>query len=88
MCEGWSLEIGTALRGAVVRQDRIDQPPTWLASVSAAFLGEYLDRKSAMIRVEAAIEHDMEMVLHDWELYRARKGERMKTRAIHGSAQR
>jgi hypothetical protein len=27
-----------------------------------------------MIRVEAAIEHDMEMVLHDWELYRAGKG--------------
>jgi hypothetical protein len=28
MCEGWSLEIGTAYRGAVVRQDHIDQPPT------------------------------------------------------------
>ena len=42
MCEGWSLEIGTAFRGAVVRQDRIDQPPTWLASVNAAYLGEYL----------------------------------------------
>ena len=62
------------LRGAVVRQDRIDQPPTWMASVNAAFLGEYPDRESAMARVEAAIAHDMEMVLHDWELYRAGKG--------------
>jgi hypothetical protein len=32
MCEGWSLEIGNAFRGAVVRQHRIDQPATWLAS--------------------------------------------------------
>jgi len=71
MCEGWSLEIGSALRGAVVRQDRIEQPPTWIASVNAAFLGEYLDRSAAMARVEAAIEHDMELVLHDWELYQA-----------------
>ena len=55
MCEGWSLAIGTAYRGAVVRQDRIDQPPTWIASVNAAFLGEYLDRESAMVRVEADI---------------------------------
>lgn len=71
MCEGWSLEIGTAFRGAVVRQDRIDQPPTWLASVNAAFLGEYADRESAMARVETDVEHQMEMVLHDWVLYRA-----------------
>jgi hypothetical protein len=55
----------------VVRQDRIEAAPTWLASVNAAFLGEYLDRESAMARVEAAITHDMELVLHDWELYQA-----------------
>jgi len=72
--EGWSLEIGTAYRGAVVRQDRIDQPPTWLASVNAAFLGEYLDRAAAMARVDADIAHQMELVLHDWELYQAGKG--------------
>jgi hypothetical protein len=74
MCEGWSLEIGNALRGSVVRQDKIEQPPTWLASVNAAYLGEYLDRDSAMARVEANIERQMEMVLYDWELYRAGKG--------------
>jgi len=28
-----------------------------------------------MARVEAAIAHDMELVLHDWELYQAGKGE-------------
>ena len=74
MCEGWSLEIGLALRGGVVRQERIDQPPTWLASVNAGFLGEYPDRSAAMARVEADIAHHMELVLHDWELYRAGKG--------------
>jgi hypothetical protein len=73
MCEGWSLEIGTAYRGAVVRQDRIDQPPTWLASVNAAYLGEYLDRDSVMARVESNIESNMQMVLHDWALYQAVK---------------
>jgi hypothetical protein len=73
MCEGWSLEFGIAYRGAVVRQDRIDQPPTWLASVNAAYLGEYLDRASAMKHVEADIESNMQMVLHDWALYQAAK---------------
>ena len=74
MCEGWSLEIGTAYRGAVVRQDKIEQPPTWLASVNAAYLGEYLDRDSAMARVEANIESNMQTVLNDWGLYQAAKG--------------
>jgi hypothetical protein len=36
MCEGWSLELGNAFRGAVVRQDHFEQPATWLASVNAA----------------------------------------------------
>ena len=30
---------------------RIDQPPTWITSVNASFLGEYLDRESAMARL-------------------------------------
>ena len=76
MCEGWSLEIGTAYRGAVVRQDKIEQPPTWLASVNAAYLGEYLDRDSAMARVEANIESNMQTVLDDWGLYQAVKSKR------------
>lgn len=67
------MEIGTAYRGAVVRQDHIDQPPTWLASMNAAYLGEYLDRETAMARVEADIEHNMQMVLNDWGLYQAVK---------------
>jgi hypothetical protein len=73
MCEGWSLEIGAAFRGSVVRQDRTNQPTTWLASVNAGYLGEYFDRASAMARVEDAIEHHMKTVLEDWELYRAIK---------------
>jgi hypothetical protein len=74
MCEGWSLEIGTAFRGSVVRQDRIEAAPTWLASVNSTYLSEHPDRESATARVEADIEKRMEMVLHDWELYRAGKG--------------
>jgi hypothetical protein len=52
MCEGWSLEIRAAFRGAFVRQDRTDHPTTWLASVNAGYVGEYLDRATAMARVE------------------------------------
>jgi hypothetical protein len=74
MCEGWSLEISNAFRGAVVRQDRIDQPATWLASVNTAYLGEYLNSALAISRVESDIEQKMVMVLHDWDLYRAGKG--------------
>jgi hypothetical protein len=80
MCEGWSLEIGTAYRGSVVRQDKIEQPPTWLASVNAAYLGEYLDRDSALARVEANIAGNMQTVLHDWGLYQAAKGKRSALR--------
>jgi hypothetical protein len=74
MCEGWSLEIGTAYRGSVVRQDRIEAAPTWLASVNSTYLSEHPDRESAIARVEADIESRMERVLHDWELYRAGSG--------------
>jgi hypothetical protein len=53
MCEGWSLEIGTAFRGSVVRQDRIETTPTWLASVNSTYLSEHPDRESAIARVQA-----------------------------------
>jgi hypothetical protein len=76
MCEGWSLEIGAAFRGSVVRQDRTDHPTTWLASVNAGYLGEFFDRGIAMVRVEETIEHHMKAVLEDWELYRAIKENR------------
>jgi hypothetical protein len=79
MCEGYSLELGLALRGAVVRHDRIGQPSSWLASLNAGYLGEFLDRDLAMGRVEDAIEQTMEVVHHDWELYQAAKRERTKS---------
>ncbi len=40
-------------------------------------LSEHPDRESAMARVEEDIEHHMEMVLHDWDLHRAGKRERL-----------
>jgi hypothetical protein len=64
MCDGWSVEIN-AFRGAVVRQDRVEQSPTWLASANAAYLGEYFDRDSAMTRVQSGIENNMQIVLYD-----------------------
>jgi hypothetical protein len=73
MCEGWSLEIGNAFRGAVVRQDKFDGPSMWLASVNAAYLGEYLEREAAMARVQAEIESNMELLLHDWRQYQQAK---------------
>jgi hypothetical protein len=76
MCEGWSLEIGAAFRGSVVRQERTDAPTTWLASVNAGYLGEYFDRAIAMARVEDVIEHNMKAAVEDWELYRAIKENR------------
>jgi hypothetical protein len=77
---GLVLEIGNAFRGAVVRQDKFDGPPMWLASVNTAYLGEYLDRVSAMNRVQAEIESNMEMVLHDWGLYQAAKQKQLAWR--------
>lgn len=70
-CEGWSLEIGMAIRGSVVRQERVNEPPTWLASINASYVGEYPDRALAMTHVEDNIRHHMELVLHDWRLYQA-----------------
>ena len=73
MCEGWSLEIGIAFRGSVVRRETNGQPTTWIASINLTGLGEFLDREIAMRRVEELIESGMVLVLHDWELYRAEK---------------
>ena len=76
MCEGWSLEIGMAFRGSVVRRETNDQPTTWIASINSTGLGEYLQREIAMHRVEELVEASMTLVLHDWELYRTAKEKR------------
>ena len=76
MCEGRSLEIGTAFYGSVVRQDRSGAPSTWIASINSSALGEFLGREIAMHRVEELVEASMVLVLHDWDLYRAAKAKR------------
>jgi hypothetical protein len=76
MCEGWSLEIGMAFHGSVVRRDTSGQPTTWTASINSTGLGEFLEREIAMRRVDELIESSMVLVLHDWELYRAEKAKR------------
>ena len=76
MCEGWSLEIGMAFHGSVVCQDSSGYPPTWIAAINSTALGEFLERETAMHRVEELVEASMVLVLHDWELYRATKAQR------------
>jgi hypothetical protein len=48
MCEGWSIEIGMAFHGSVVRRDRSGEPPIWIASINSTGLGEFLEREIAM----------------------------------------
>jgi hypothetical protein len=76
MCEDWSLEIGVAFHGSVVRRDRRGEPPIWIAPINSTGLGEFLEREIAMHRVEELVKASMVLVLHDWELYRATKAKR------------
>ena len=76
MCEGWSLEIGMAFRGSVVRRENRGETTRWIASINSTALGESLEREIAMRRVEELVEASMVLVLHDWELYQAAKGKR------------
>jgi hypothetical protein len=46
MYEGWSLEIGMAFHGSVVRQGSGGDPPIWTASINSTALGEFLERGS------------------------------------------
>ena len=74
MCEGWSLEIGMAFCGSVVRRETNGQPTKWIASINSTGLGEFLEREIAMRQVEELVESSMGLVLHDWSLYQASKG--------------
>ena len=76
MAAGWSLEIGTAFCGSVVKRQTVGLPTTWIASVNMTALGDYLERAEAMRRVEEQIELSMGLVLHDWERYQAAKATR------------
>jgi len=76
MCEGWSLEIGTAFHGSMVRRNSRDEPPRRIASINSSALGEFLEWETAIHRVEELVEASMVLVLHDWELYRAAKAKR------------
>jgi hypothetical protein len=49
---------------------------TWIAFINSTALGEFLERKIAMRRVEELVECSMLLVLHDWELYETAKAKR------------
>jgi hypothetical protein len=74
MCEGWSLEIGVAFCGSVVRRNRGGAPPIWIASINSTGLGEFLEQEIAMRRVEELVELSMVLVLHDWNYIKRPKG--------------
>jgi hypothetical protein len=60
-------------RGSVAKSATQGLPTRWIASLNATALGEYLERDTAMRRVEEQIEGTMGLVLHDWELYKMAK---------------
>jgi hypothetical protein len=74
MCEGWSLEIGMAFYGSVVRRDRSGEPRTWIASINSTGVGEFLEREIAMRRVEELVESSMVLVLHIGNYIKRPKG--------------
>ena len=51
----------------VDKVDRVDK---------STALGEFLERQTAMSRVEEVVEASMGLVLHDWELYRTAREKR------------
>jgi hypothetical protein len=65
-----------AFRGSVVRRDITREQTTWIASINSTGLSEFLERETAMRRIEELVESSMGLVLHDWELYQAAKGKR------------
>lgn len=74
--KAWSIEIGDAFRGFVVRRQTVRLPTTWIASINTTAMGDYLDRRDAMQRVEEQIESAMPLVLHDWRLSQGAKAKR------------
>lgn len=76
MCEGYSLEIGFAYIGQIVRHDTVGEPPAWQATINGRFYGDHPDREAAMRRVEQSIESDMAFAIGDFDLYQAAKARR------------
>jgi hypothetical protein len=64
-CEGWSLEIGWALRGQVVR--RTDG--RWKASLNATELETWKTRAEAMRVVEQRITREVKAIQEDWAIW-------------------
>lgn len=66
-CEGWSLDIGYALRGQAARNhDR-----SWAASLNATDLGTWKTREEAMQAVETAITREVTLILEDWAIWQS-----------------
>ena len=65
-CEGYSLQIGDALRGQISR--RLDG--RWHASLNTTDLGEHREKAEARAAVERRIELEMQKISEDWAIWR------------------
>ena len=64
-CEGYSLEMGWALRGQVVRNGK----GTWSASLNATELDLWETKREAMKVVEERITREVQAILEDWAIW-------------------
>jgi hypothetical protein len=69
-CEGYSLQIGDALRGQISRgiDDR------WAASLTNMDLGKHATKEAAQAAVENRIAQEMTKILEDWRFYKTDHG--------------
>jgi hypothetical protein len=64
-CEGYSLQIGDALRGQVVRR----HDGRWGATLNTTDLGEHRQRAEAQAAVEQRIDSEMSKISEDWAIW-------------------
>lgn len=64
-CEGWSLNVGYALRGQAARRPDL----SWHASLNATDLGDWKTREEAMQAVETEITRQVSLILEDWAIW-------------------
>jgi hypothetical protein len=64
-CEGYSLQIGDALRGQASR----DSDGRWAASLTNTDLGRHTTKEEAKAAVETRIGIEMTKILEDWAIY-------------------
>lgn len=73
-CEGYSLQIGDALRGQVARR----HDGRLHASLNGTDLGEHRERAEAQAAVEQRIDHEMQKISEDWTIWQGQAKDRAR----------